>query len=542
MSKKIKLLSIVVVLILAFTSCTQNTGDTNPPAEDGNEEREGSEMAEYTIEIQGIEGEEGGMEMISAEDIKAMESQTLTTTNISSSGEVVEVEIMGVKINKILKQYDLRQDDFEGIRFYAADGYSIVVPKEILDTKDVMLYWEADGQPIDDKFQPMRVAVPDERSMYWVGNLAGMELMKGQETGDMDKNSQGDNDTMAHGNSTIIFMEAAISTLEAEDYTYYEATDQAVKTMDLLSTFGRTGLDSDMPVSDLLLEAVDDFIKTETMDIFLTGYIKFTGENAPMFLAPDLPKGMHVKNLLKVENTGSIFVSESQSFVKYADSLVTILDDQCVPLKKIEELTGLAEGMSYTLTAADGYSKTIDRETFLKGGIYARSNGGYGISFEGMDKKAKIKDILSIEVVEMDKDMDMDQDVADADGQMAADYNLALKVNGEDFTTEGSGIEFITVTVDKMDKEGNLSPAEWSGYRVSEILAANGIAEGFTSLTVTASDGFSIEIDCETANAETTIFGFVQDGQYIGDEAPRLTVNGEGSKMWIRDIAEIAAE
>lgn len=533
MSKKLKLLSIVFVLILAFTACTSNTGDANLPAEDNNE---GTETAEYPIEIQGVEG---GTEMIDAEEIKAMEAQTLATTNISSSGEVVEIEIKGIKINKILKQYDLRQDDFESIRFYAGDGYSIVIPKEILDTKDVMLYWESDGEPLDEKFQPLRVAVPDERSMYWVGNLAGMELMKGEEAGEMDKDSE-DKDAMAHKKSTVIFMEAAISTLESEEYTYYENSDQAVNTMDLLSAFGRTGIESDIPVSDLFMEAVDDFTKTETMDIFLTGYIKYTGENAPMFLSPDLPKGMHVKNLLKIENTGTVFISESQSFAKYADSLVTILEDECVPLSKIEELTGLAEGMSYTLTAADGYSKTIDRETFLKGGIYARNNGGYGISFQGMDKKAKVKDILSIEVVEMDKDMG--EEAGDDAGAMMEDYVLALKVNGEDFTTEGIGIEFVTVTVEKMDKEGNLKPAEWSGYRVSDILAANGIEEGFTKLTVTASDGFAIDIDSETANAETTIFGFVQDGESIGDEAPRLTVNGEGSNMWIRAIAEIAAE
>ncbi len=115
-------------------------------------------------------------------------------------------------------------------------------------------------------------------------------------------------------------------------------------------------------------------------------------------------------------------------------------------------------------------------------------------------------------------------------------------MNGEDFTTEGTGIKIVTVSVEKMDKEGNLKPAEWSGYRVSDILAANGIEEGFTKLTVTAADGFAIDIDSETANAETTIFGFVQDKESIGDEAPRLTVNGEGSMMWIRNIAEISTK
>ncbi len=61
-------------------------------------------------------------------------------------------------------------------------------------------------------------------------------------------------------------------------------------------------------------------------------------------------------------------------------------------------------------------------------------------------------------------------------------------------------------------------------------------------MTVTASDGYAIELDSETANLETTIFGFVQDGESIGDSAPRLVVNGEGNKMWISNIAEISAE
>jgi DMSO/TMAO reductase YedYZ molybdopterin-dependent catalytic subunit len=531
MSKKLKLLSIVFALILVFVACTPKTEDTNPPAEDNNEE---TETAEASIEIQGIESLEGGIEMITAEEIKTMEAQTITTTNISSSGEVVETEIKGVKINKILKKYDLRQDDFEGIRFFAGDGYSIVIPKEILETKDVMLYWEADGEPLDDKFQPLRVAVPDERSMYWVGQVAGMELIKGKEE-NMDKSSEGDMDSMALENPKIIFMEAAISTLESEDYTYYEATDQAVMTDSLLTSFGSKD------ANELFMEAVDDFTKTEKMDIFLTGYIKFTGEYAPLFLSPDLPKGMHVKNILMIKDGSTTFVTESQSFAKYADNLVTILEDECVPLAKIEELTGLAEGMNYTLTAADGYSKTIDRETFLKGGIYARNNGGYGISFEGMDKKAKIKDILSIEVVELDKNMDDNMSEESSDDAMMSDYILAIKVNGTDFTTEGTNIEFVTVNVEKMNKEGNLSPAEWSGYRVSDILAANGV-EGSTVLTVTASDGYAIELDSETANLETTIFGFVQDGESIGDSAPRLVVNGEGNKIWISNIAELAAE
>lgn len=527
MPKKLKLLSIAFALILAFTACTQNAGDTDPPAEDNNE---GADTAEYSIEIQGIEG---GTEMINAEEIKAMDATTLKTTNISSSGEVVEVEIKGVKINKILKSYDLKQDDFEGIRFYAGDGYSIVIPREILVAKDVMLYWEVDGEPLDDKFQPLRVAVPDERSMYWVGNVAGMELIEGEESGDA-----GDKDGMTVAKGKIVFLGAAVSTLDSESYTYYEAEDQAVKTVDLLTSFGRTGAESDMPLSDVFMEAVDDFTKTEKMDIFSSAYIKHTGENAPLFLSPDLPKGMHVKKILKIENGDTIFISESQSFVKYADSLVTILDDECVPLSKIEELAGLVPGTSYVLTAADGYSKTIDRETFLKGGLYARNNGGYGISFEGMDKKAKIKDIMTIEVADLDKSMDDGKE----DGAMVPADALSIKVNGSDFSTEGTGIEFVTVNVEKMDKEGNLMPAEWSGYRVSDVLSANGIEEGFTKLTVTASDGFAIDIDSVTAYAETTIFGFIQNGESIGDEAPRLTVSGEGSRMWIRDIAEITVE
>lgn len=371
--KTFKLISILFIFIMLFTACSQTGNET---ISEGNGEPQ-VDLSSYNIKIIGLDS---GEQTITAEEVVNMETITLNTTNISSSGEVVEGEVKGTKIDNILSQYGVSQKDYDGIRFFAGDGYSIIVPKEILEAEDVLIHWEFDGKPLNEKHQPLRIAVPDERSMYWIGQLAGMELIK-----ESAEEAEG---------GKIVFLYAACNALEPEDYTYYENVDQAVKTADMLETFN---LPSES--EDVFIEAVDDYSKTEKKDIFLTGYIKFTGEDTPLFLSPELPKGMHVKNILWIQNGSTRYISESQAFTKYADELINVLDDECVPLSKIEELTGLPEGETYLFTAADGYTKELDRETFLKGAIYSRNNGGYGISFEGMDKKAKVKDILSIEIV-----------------------------------------------------------------------------------------------------------------------------------------------
>ena len=51
-------------------------------------------------------------------------------------------------------------------------------------------------------------------------------------------------------------------------------------------------------MSNVFLKASDGLQKNETRANFLSAFIKITGPEAPKFLAPQFPQGMHIRGLL----------------------------------------------------------------------------------------------------------------------------------------------------------------------------------------------------------------------------------------------------
>ncbi len=139
---------------------------------------------------------------------------------------------------------------------------------------------------------------------------------------------------------------------------------------------------------------------------------------------------------------------------------------------------------------------------------------------------------------EQNQDADQEQD-QDAD-QEPAKAEFSITVNGTEFTNENAkDLEFVTVTINKKDKDDNLKPGQWQGYRIKDILEAAGVEE-YTSVKVAAADEFSVDLTKDVVDAETTLLGFIKDGEALSeDESPRLTVEGEGSSVWIKGVASI---
>ncbi|MBN2286592.1 MAG: hypothetical protein JXQ26_09680 [Tissierellales bacterium] len=384
MRKKSKALIVLTVLMLVLTACSSPAQPTTVPSSNETTSSN-SALTDYFLTLTGVASED---QMISAEEIMTLENKTVHMTAITSSGETIEGDVTGVGLDTILSKYGTSQSDYESIRIFAQDGYSIMVPKEIIGVKEILISYAFNGEPLDQKHQPLRAAIAEERSMYWVGQLAGFEFIKDSSVNGTEPEIE------AVLPSKLVFMDAAFKSLTASDYPYKESIDQAVSAGDFLDQFG-----GEKPSADLFFYAVDDFTKSEKTDIFKTGFLKFTGENAPMFTGEELPQGMSVKNILWLQYSNTVFFSNESAFNKFENDLVTILDYESVPLLKVEEIIGLPEGEQYLLTATDGYTKEIDRETFLKGAIYLSDSGEYGINFEGMEKKAIVKNILSIDII-----------------------------------------------------------------------------------------------------------------------------------------------
>jgi hypothetical protein len=362
--KKVGLPTLILLLIFS-ASCTNKAIKTS----EGNQNNEMKEVVEISIK-----GLKDGDKKISIEKLKELAPVIEEMESITSSGEIKKKKVTGISLEGLLELYGASQKNYGGIRFIAGDSYSIVVPKEILQKRDVVLAYEVEDKPLDEKALPLMSAIPDERSMYWVKNLVGIELLE-EEQSTINK---------------IVFIETAASSLQQEDYTYYESTDKAIKVVDLFNAF--SGVTDKKGAS---LKAVDGLEKHEDIEVLKSGYIKVTGKDIPLFLSPELPKGMHVKNILLLTYGDTIYVSLTQALNAFENKAVE--DKKGVSLKSLFKEAGLNSGDKYLCIAEDGYETEISADHIEKGLVYPRNKGGFTLMFEGMPKNTKIKGIIKIE-------------------------------------------------------------------------------------------------------------------------------------------------
>jgi hypothetical protein len=371
------LVVLLLVMMLAAVACSKpadspsgNDGDAGQQSQQQAGGQEGEKIVISGLESADIE--------VTVEEIKGLEPVTVEATSVSSTGKENHYMVTGPLFDDLLKKYGKSQKDLTAIRLVAGDGYSIEVPPEVLQSRDLILAHTIDGKPLDERTRPIRAVIPEERSMYWIRNLVRIEILESAPKAEVGR---------------VYILETLISQANAEDYTYYESTDKAVRVEELLDLLGLENL----PDTASFI-AADGFEKNEQLDIFSDGYIKFTGEGAPLFLSPDLPKGMHIKSIYLC-TIGDIALV-SQQMAEQVIGTEQVEDKEGVDLKELLNQTGLADADKYLLTAADGYTVEITREDREKGVVFKNSKGQITVFFEGLPKSTQVKDFLSIEGIE----------------------------------------------------------------------------------------------------------------------------------------------
>jgi hypothetical protein len=371
------LIAMLLILTLCFAACSKpadNSPGNGGDAGQQSQEQAGGQEGEKIV----ISGLESADIEITVEEIKGLEPVTVEATSVSSTGKENQYTVTGPLFDDLLKKYGKSQKDITAIRLVAGDGYSIEVPPEVLQSRDLILAHTIDGQPLDERTRPIRAVIPGERSMYWIRNLVRIEILESAPKVEVGR---------------VYILETLISQANAEDYTYYESTDKAVRVEELL---GLLGLENLPDTASFV--AADGFEKNEQFDIFSDGYIKFTGEGAPLFLSPDLPKGMHIKSIYLC-TIGDIALV-SQQMAEQVIGTKQVEDKEGVDLKELLNQAGLADADKYLLTAADGYTAEILREDRDKGVVFKNSKGQITVFFEGLPKSTQVKDLLFIEGIE----------------------------------------------------------------------------------------------------------------------------------------------
>lgn len=246
---------LIIALIVVLSACGQPVG--NEPVEQDEEILLLVGLTEEALELP-------------VSELKKLEAVTGNANTIDSANVETTRSYKGVKVETVLAKFDLDLAGVTAIVVKAGDGYSTEIPQEILDVREIILAWELDGAPLPAKDAPLRMVVPEERTLYWVRSVAELEFIR----------------NLPETVSEIRFFENLYSDIETQIYTYNGSEDKAVNIAQLVEGSEK-----------VILVARDGLTKFETLRDDTEYFIKVEGEDSPLFISPSIPKGMYVKDL-----------------------------------------------------------------------------------------------------------------------------------------------------------------------------------------------------------------------------------------------------
>lgn len=309
--------------------------------------------------------------IITGDEIKAMTPVEFDAISIDASGTQTPTKGKGVKLESILAQYGESQKNYDAIVLNATDGYAIEIPREVLAIRDVIIAYEINGAASD-----LRTVVPDERAMYWVKFLNKIDI-KGA--------------VSAVETENLMLLETAVLQCTSEEYKYYDALDQAISISQLLE---KTGVEKADTVD---VTGIDGWARTENYNLYAKQYIKITGENVPMFIGPDLPEGMRMKDMLSNKIGKNMILSVAKAQEKYGST--TVGGQTGVSIERLFQELKIKEVPNYVLKGSDGQEVQISLAD-LKKGILCLSDKGVNSVFEGLGNDTSVKGLLSIKAVQ----------------------------------------------------------------------------------------------------------------------------------------------
>ncbi len=303
-----------------------------------------------------------GLEIsMSFDELKASKQVEISTKNISSTGEVTKVTAKGISLTALLLEKGVKQADLDSVTFTAADGYIMTVPKDILKARELFILCEMDGKALTTP----RSAVPEERAMYWVRDLVKVELStQAAVSGSVKK---------------IILFKSGAAKLES---AMLNNRGDKVASMSL-NLFCKTYLKK-LPTGSVVMRAEDGFEKGEKADVFLTCYVTYTDQDAPLYFSETLADGMRVKKLMAVLS--------GDEAVYFGDKTIKIPD--------LLTKSGLAKAKSYDVTAVDGFKLTVSHQELINGSLQY-VDGSFTAVFPDVTKSGgNVKNVLSISIVD----------------------------------------------------------------------------------------------------------------------------------------------
>lgn len=312
---------------------------------------------------------------ISVAELKKLDSVTEKAEATRSNGEVVSVDATGPLLDTILEKYGVEKSDFNTIRFYAEDGYSIAMPSDVIEDSDIIIAYYDGGAPITDENGPVRVVVTGQRAMYWVRMLTRIDFETATSS--------------AMTPSELVLLDSALPQLTEQSITVKGEQVSAVSTYDLISAYGDS---NDNTIWNAYLKATDGLSKNETKQNFIKSYIRTSGEGAPEFTGPDLPEGMTVRDLVTIHYGDTAFLS-----LKRYLQTDGAAENGIVPFSGILKEIGSMTSDTYLFRGTDGTEVQYAYDDIPDAAVSLSASGA--VVFDPGNGDAAVNGLLSIEAV-----------------------------------------------------------------------------------------------------------------------------------------------
>lgn len=507
------LIATVIIAALILSAC----GSATAPASEPTPEEATSDP--WLNEIITVVEPGGTAREFSVRDLRELDAITETITRETDGGGQ-EFVVTGVQLEVLCAEIGIDAATVTELTLIAGDGYSVSVPEDVLGAHSVIFAYEIDGETLQEGTAPLRAYLPGSETMYWAKNLVRIEL-------------HGASQVMPT-TETIFFLETIFAHAELQNYG---DMDRAMRASDLL-THACTG-------GYIFMGAADGFEKTEHRDIFIQEFIVTTGSTAPAFRGPDLPRGMHVRDLvwLIVGDTAFYSVNRGPDLFDTA----TVGDQDGVSLALLATALQLAEAETYILEASDGYSVQIDGSDLDLGVVYVRDSGEVSSAFDELPRNTSIRDLLSIRMARDDEvagETEPEPEPEPVHDPWLDEIITVVNPDGaaREFTVgQLRELDAIVETITR-ETDGGLQEFVVTGVLLEVLNAEIGVdPAAVTELTLTAADGYAVHVPASVLGDHTVIFAYEIDGEpLIEGTAPlRAYLPGSETMYWARNLVQI---
>ena len=309
-------------------------------------------QASYDKQTIKIEFPDGGTKTVSIAALRKLPQHHLSASYLRSTGKRESYQMDGPELKDVLASVGANLDDYAQVSVGGSDGYYTLLSRDIIaETKpdQLLVAVKVNGKAkLDKAVAPAWLTVQGQRGPYWVKMVNQITLYKDEQKKDI---------------TTVWVFSNLTQSIKPISYPYFGEKDEAINLQDVWPL-----LDSVNWKSFFTMKSSDGYLRNESLRAVMKDYyLKTTGKDAPINVAPTIDPAFGVKNIAWCSTDADAMIFPSQ-MAKLLGTTGVGGDYQGVALDKILKEVGVTDIASkkFVLEDVSGASATVSGSDLSK--------------------------------------------------------------------------------------------------------------------------------------------------------------------------------